>query len=299
MSLAAAVRQRAAELRARIEAHNRAYYELDAPTVSDEVYDALFRELQALETAYPELITPDSPTRRVGGRPLDAFAHVTHRVPMLSIQTETDTQASGAWNFDARVRKELGLGEADPPVEYVAELKFDGLAVSLRYEGGVLVQGATRGDGSTGEDVTQNLRTVRDIPLKLKGNVPAVLEVRGEVYMSRADLERYNEQAAARGEKTLVNPRNAAAGSIRQLDPAIAASRPSAFLLMGSGWSKAGPGARPLPTVRCSIAWRPWGCPCANTGRCWPAPRPWPISTPAWANCVRNCLSTSTGWCTR
>ncbi|WP_303784836.1 NAD-dependent DNA ligase LigA [Azovibrio restrictus] len=245
MSLAAAVRQRAAELRARIEAHNRAYYELDAPTVSDEVYDALFRELQALETAYPELITPDSPTRRVGGRPLDAFAHVTHRVPMLSIQTETDTQASGAWNFDARVRKELGLGEADPPVEYVAELKFDGLAVSLRYEGGVLVQGATRGDGSTGEDVTQNLRTVRDIPLKLKGNVPAVLEVRGEVYMSRADLERYNEQAAARGEKTLVNPRNAAAGSIRQLDPAIAASRPLRFFAYGVGVVEGWPGGAP------------------------------------------------------
>ena len=245
MSPAAAARQRAADLRARIEAHNRAYYELDAPTVSDEVYDALFRELQALETAHPELQTPDSPTRRVGGRPLDAFAQVVHRVPMLSIQTETDTEASGAWNFDARVRKELGLGEADGPVEYAAELKFDGLAVSLRYERGILVQGATRGDGSTGEDVTQNLRTVRDIPLGLAGAAPAVLEVRGEVYMNRDDLARYNEKVAARGEKTLVNPRNAAAGSIRQLDPAIAASRPLRFFAYGVGVVEGWPGAAP------------------------------------------------------
>jgi len=235
MTVPDTARQRAAALRAELEAHNRAYYELDAPTVSDEVYDALFRELQALEAAHPELATPDSPTRRVGGRPLEAFAQVAHRVPMLSIQTETDTEASGAWNFDARVRKELGLEETDPPVRYAAELKFDGLAVSLRYEQGVLVQGATRGDGATGEDVTQNLRTVHDIPLKLKGQAPAVLEVRGEVYMRRDDLARYNEKAAARGEKTLVNPRNGAAGSIRQLDPAIAAGRPLKFFAYGIG----------------------------------------------------------------
>lgn len=235
MTVPDTARQRAAALRAELEAHNRAYYELDAPTVSDAVYDALFRELQALEAAHPELATPDSPTRRVGGRPLEAFAQVAHRVPMLSIQTETDTEASGAWNFDARVRKELGLEETDPPVRYAAELKFDGLAVSLRYEQGVLVQGATRGDGATGEDVTQNLRTVHDIPLKLKGQAPAVLEVRGEVYMRRDDLARYNEKAAARGEKTLVNPRNGAAGSIRQLDPAIAAGRPLKFFAYGIG----------------------------------------------------------------
>lgn len=235
MTVPDTARQRAAALRAELEAHNRAYYELDAPTVSDAVYDALFRELQALEAAHPELATPDSPTRRVGGRPLEAFAQVSHRVPMLSIQTETDTEASGAWNFDARVRKELGLEEGDGPVRYAAELKFDGLAVSLRYEQGVLVQGATRGDGATGEDVTQNLRTVHDIPLKLKGHAPAVLEVRGEVYMRRDDLARYNEKAAARGEKTLVNPRNGAAGSIRQLDPAIAAGRPLKFFAYGIG----------------------------------------------------------------
>lgn len=235
MTVPDTARQRAAALRAELEAHNRSYYELDAPTVSDEVYDALFRELQALEAAHPELATPDSPTRRVGGRPLEAFAQVAHRVPMLSIQTETDTEASGAWNFDARVRKELGLEEGDGPVRYAAELKFDGLAVSLRYEQGVLVQGATRGDGATGEDVTQNLRTVHDIPLKLKGQAPAVLEVRGEVYMRRDDLARYNDKAAARGEKTLVNPRNGAAGSIRQLDPAIAAGRPLKFFAYGIG----------------------------------------------------------------
>lgn len=245
MTVPDTARQRAAALRAELESHNRAYYELDAPTVSDEVYDALFRELQALEAAHPELATPDSPTRRVGGRPLEAFAQVAHRVPMLSIQTETDTEASGAWNFDARVRKELGLEETDPPVRYAAELKFDGLAVSLRYEQGVLVQGATRGDGATGEDVTQNLRTVHDIPLKLQGQAPAVLEVRGEVYMRRDDLARYNEKAAARGEKTLVNPRNGAAGSIRQLDPAIAAGRPLKFFAYGIGQVEGWDAARP------------------------------------------------------
>lgn len=245
MTVSDTARQRAAALRAELESHNRAYYELDAPTVSDAVYDALFRELQALEAAHPELATPDSPTRRVGGRPLEAFAQVAHRVPMLSIQTETDTEASGAWNFDARVRKELGLEETDPPVRYAAELKFDGLAVSLRYEQGVLVQGATRGDGATGEDVTQNLRTVHDIPLKLQGQAPAVLEVRGEVYMRRDDLARYNEKAAARGEKTLVNPRNGAAGSIRQLDPAIAAGRPLKFFAYGIGQVEGWDAARP------------------------------------------------------
>ena len=229
---------RVRELRAEVDAHNRAYYEQDAPTVSDAEYDALFRELQALERAHPELRSPDSPTNRVGGRPLDAFAQVTHAVPMLSIQTETDTEASGADNFDARVRKELELPDSAPSIEYLAELKFDGLAVSLRYEQGVLAQGATRGDGVTGEDVTQNLKTVRDIPLSLQGapeQIPPVLEVRGEAYMRRDDLARYNEKALARGEKPLVNPRNGAAGSIRQLDPAIAKSRPLRFFAYGVG----------------------------------------------------------------
>jgi len=178
---------------------------------------------------------PSSPTRRVGGRPLAQFAPVRHDVPMLSIQTETDTESSGALNFDARIRRELELSEAAPPIEYAAELKFDGLAISLRYENGVLVRGATRGDGATGEDVTQNLRTLHQIPLRLNGDAPAVLEVRGEAYMRRDDLERYNAAAALRGDKTLVNPRNAAAGSIRQLDPAVAASRPLCFFAYGLG----------------------------------------------------------------
>jgi DNA ligase (NAD+) len=161
--------ERAAWLRAEIERHNQAYYVDDAPSIPDAEYDALFRELQALENAHPELLTADSPTQRVGGKPLAQFAPVVHDVAMLSIQTETDTESSGALNFDARVRRELELGEGAPPVEYAAELKFDGLAISLRYEHGVLVRGATRGDGATGEDVTQNLRTLRQIPLRLSG----------------------------------------------------------------------------------------------------------------------------------
>lgn len=221
-----------------IAAHDRAYYELDAPMIADADYDALFRELQALEAAYPESRAADSPTRRVGGRVLEAFAQVVHSVPMLSIQTQTDAGASGAASFDARVRKELEFAGDAPAMEYVAELKFDGLAVSLRYEEGVLAQGATRGDGAIGEDVTQNLKTVRDIPLCLSGKsgkIPPLLEVRGEVYMRRDDLARYNEEARARGEKPLVNPRNGAAGSIRQLDPRIAGRRPLRFFAYGIG----------------------------------------------------------------
>ncbi len=229
-------RERASELRAEIEKHNHQYYVLDAPLISDAEYDQLFRELQALETAHPELRTPDSPTRRVGGQPLDMFKPVRHVVPMLSIRTETDVEASGAYAFDARVRKELKLAESDPPVEYAAELKFDGLAINLRYENGVLVCAATRGDGETGEDVTANVRTIGQIPLRLRAdNPPEVLEVRGEIYMKRADFERFNARALAAGEKTLVNPRNGAAGSIRQLDPRIAASRPLSFFAYGLG----------------------------------------------------------------
>ena len=235
MPVPALAAERAAALREVLERHNHAYYVLDAPTVPDAEYDRLFRELQALEQQYPELLTADSPTLRVGGQLLAQFAPVRHEVPMLSIQTETDTGPSGALNFDARIRRDLMLGDDAPPVDYAAELKFDGLAISLRYENGVLVRGATRGDGATGEDVTQNLRTLRQIPLRLKSEAPPVLEVRGEVYMRRDDLEKYNAAAAARGEKTLVNPRNAAAGSVRQLDPAMAASRPLKFFAYGIG----------------------------------------------------------------
>ena len=233
--------ERARELRAEIEKHNHQYYVLDTPLISDADYDRLFRELQALEAEHPELLTPDSPTQRVGGQALDTFKPVRHAVPMLSIRTETDIEATGASAFDARVRKELALGENDPPVEYAVELKFDGLAINLRYENGVLVCAATRGDGETGEDVTANVRTIGQIPLRLRvEEPPQVLEVRGEIYMKRADFERFNAKAQVAGEKVLVNPRNGAAGSIRQLDPRIAASRPLSFFAYGlgevSGW---------------------------------------------------------------
>ena len=189
MTVPKSVSSRAAALRAELELHAHRYYVLDEPSISDSEYDKLFSALQALEAAHPELLTADSPTQRVGGKPLAQFASVRHKVPMLSIRTETDTEASGAQNFDTRVRRELGLGECDPPVEYVAELKFDGLAMSLRYENVLLVKAATRGDGEVGEDVTQNIRTIKQIPLRLPADAPSVMEVRGEVYMRRADFE--------------------------------------------------------------------------------------------------------------
>ena len=232
--------ERIAYLRGALQRHGHLYYVLDAPEIPDAQYDALFQELQALEQAHPEFQTPDSPTQRVGGKPLDAFASVRHAVPMLSIRTETDTESSGADAFDTRIRKELELTDGSAPVEYVTELKFDGLAMSLRYEEGILVQAATRGDGEFGEDVTQNIRTVGQIPLRIH-NAPAVLEVRGEVYMRRGDFEALNERQRSRiaqgekGEKTFVNPRNAAAGAVRQLDPAIAAQRPLSFFAYGVG----------------------------------------------------------------
>jgi len=236
---------RVTALRQELERHNHAYYVLDQPTLPDAEYDKLFRELQSLEAEYPDLFTSDSPTQRVGGKPLDGFAPVRHAVPMLSIRTETDTEASGALAFDARVRRELGLDQSDPLIEYEAELKFDGLAINLRYEHGVLVQAATRGDGETGEDVTQNIRTVHVIPLRLKTpSPPAVLEVRGEVFMRRDAFERYNARQRESGKSTLVNPRNGAAGSIRQLDPAMAAQRPLTFFAYGlgevQGWTQPG-----------------------------------------------------------
>jgi DNA ligase (NAD+) len=227
--------ERAATLRELLHAHAHRYYVLDDPSIPDAEYDKLFAELQAIEAAHPELLTPDSPTQRVLGKVLDGFTPVRHAVPMLSIRTETDTEASGAEAFDARIRRELGLTESDPPVAYAAELKFDGLAINLRYEHGVLVTAATRGDGEQGEDVTQNIRTVGQIPLKLQGAAPEVLEVRGEVYMRRDDFEALNERQREKGEKTFVNPRNAAAGAVRQLDPAIAAQRPLSFFAYGLG----------------------------------------------------------------
>ena len=238
----ASVAARADALREQLHHHAWRYYTLDDPEIPDAEYDRLFQELQALESAHPQLVTEASPTRRVGGRVLEAFASVRHAVPMLSIRTETDTGAQGALAFDARVRKELGLSDTDPPVGYVAELKFDGLAMNLRYEQGVLVQAATRGDGEVGEDVTQNVRTIGQIPLRIVTPadaaippVPPVLEVRGEVYMRRDDFEALNARQRDKGEKTFVNPRNAAAGAVRQLDPTIAARRPLSFYAYGLG----------------------------------------------------------------
>ena len=231
---------RAQALREQVAYHNHRYYELDAPEVPDAVYDRLFRELQALEAEYPQLLTADSPTQRVGGKALEALTPVAHRVPMLSIRTETDIEDSGAVKFDTYVRSELGLDSSLPSVEYNAELKFDGLAISLRYEHGVLVQAATRGDGETGEDVTSNVRTIRCIPLRLRADAfpaPEVLEVRGEIYINRKDFDALNETQRAAGEKLFVNPRNAAAGCLRQLDSRITARRPLSFFAYGTGES--------------------------------------------------------------
>ena len=234
--------RRANELRALLQRHAHRYYTLDAPEIADAEYDRLFQELHAIEAAHPELLTADSPTQRVIGQVLAGFAPVRHAVAMLSIRTETDTSAGGAEAFDARVRRELALAPLAPPVVYACELKFDGLAINLRYEQGVLVQAATRGDGETGEDVTQNIRTVRGrpeaggaVPLRLMGCTAPVLEVRGEVYLRRDDFEALNERQRERGGKTFVNPRNAAAGAVRQLDPSIAAQRPLSFFAYGLG----------------------------------------------------------------
>jgi len=231
----------AARLRNQIAEYDYWYYVKDSPLVPDAEYDRLFRELQALEEQYPDLKKyHDSPTQRIGGKPLDAFPQVAHAEPMLSIRTETDISDEGALSFDARVRRELG--EPDAIIEYACELKFDGLAINLRYENGVLERASTRGDGMVGEVVTQNILTIRQIPLRLVGCNAPVLEVRGEVYMSRRDFERYNEKQRAQGLATLVNPRNGAAGSIRQLDPALAARRPLSFFAYGvgkvEGWEK-------------------------------------------------------------
>lgn len=227
---------RAAALRREIAAHDHAYYLLAAPTVPDAEYDRLFRELQAIEAQYPALQTADSPTQRVGGAPRSDLPAVRHAVPMLSIRTETDAGPDPARAFDARIRQDLELG--DWPITYCAELKFDGLAVSLRYEAGILVLAATRGDGEIGEDVTPNIRTVRSIPLRLAGAAPPLLEVRGEVFMRRADFDAVNAKQEERGEKLFISPRNAAAGTLRNLDPRVTAERPLAFFAYGLGASE-------------------------------------------------------------
>jgi DNA ligase (NAD+) len=223
----------AAELRRQIEHHNHRYYVLDDPEISDVDYDALLNELRDLEAAHPELRTPDSPTQRVGAKPLDKFEHVRHLQPMLSLGNARNEEELRAWvvRNEARLKKE---GVADAAIRFVTEPKIDGLAISLVYEDGALVRGATRGDGEVGEDVTQNLRTIKAIPLRFE-DAPRVLEVRGEVYLPLAAFARLNEQRAEAGEPTFANPRNSAAGSIRQLDPQIAASRPLSIWCYGVG----------------------------------------------------------------
>jgi DNA ligase (NAD+) len=234
-SHAGSVAQRLDVLRSEIERHNHQYYVKDAPIVSDAEYDRLMQELMALEASHPDLITPESPTQRVGGAPSGAFKSVRHAVPMRSLGNAFDPEDVVA--FDKRVADTLrGAGLAtDSQVEYVAELKFDGLAVSLRYEQGRLVQAATRGDGQTGEDITSNIRTLRSVPLRLRGDAPEVLEVRGEVLMNRSDFDALNQAQQRRREKIFVNPRNAAAGSLRQLDPNITKHRPLRFFAYGWG----------------------------------------------------------------
>jgi DNA ligase (NAD+) len=232
----AEVARRARQLREEIERHNYAYYVLDAPTIPDAEWDAMFRELQELEARYPALATPDSPTQRIGGAPRADLPEVRHAVPMLSLNNALSEEEAVA--FDQRVREALAkadlLGEDE--VEYACELKFDGLAINLRYEHGLLVQAATRGDGTVGEDVTPNVKTIHSVPLALRTTrPPAVVEARGEVLMFRRDFERLNERQRARGEKEFANPRNAAAGSLRQLDPKVTAQRRLHFFTYGLG----------------------------------------------------------------
>jgi DNA ligase (NAD+) len=213
--------ERIAELRKEIEYHNRQYYELDTPEITDAQYDALFRELVELETQFPELVTPDSPTQRVGGPPSNAFAKVTHRVPMLSLNNAFERDE--VREFDKRIRRVIG----DVAIEYVTELKIDGLAMSLLYESGQYKLGATRGDGFTGEDVTANVKTIPSVPLRVSvpAEFPGSFEVRGEVYMPKRSFQRLNEELARQGKPPFANPRNAAAGAVRQLDPRITANR--------------------------------------------------------------------------
>lgn len=242
----AAPADRARELRRRIEDANYRYHVLDAPDIPDAEFDRLLRELQALEAAHPELASDDSPTRRIGGKPAGGFAPVRHELPMLSLGnafSEDDVHA-----FVRRIVEETGIAE---PV-FSVEPKLDGLAISLRYERGRLVRAATRGDGATGEEVTANVRTIRAVPLRLRGTAPALLEVRGEVYMPRAGFDAFNARALAQGEKPLANPRNGAAGSLRQLDPAITAQRPLAFFAYALGVHEGLPlPARHSQTLQC------------------------------------------------
>lgn len=243
----------AASLRRQLAEHDHAYYVLDAPTISDAEYDALYRRLVDLEAAHPELVTPDSPTQRVGGAPVTAFDTVTHRVPMLSLGNAfTDAEVEA---FDRRAREALGSNR----VRYACEPKFDGLAISLGYENGRFLVGATRGDGTTGENVTANLRTIGAIPLSLPADAPARIEVRGEVLMRRRDFDKLNAEQAEKGAKLYMNPRNAAAGSLRQLDHRITARRRLTFFAYGIGevdWGRCKPPSTQAQLLDRLAAWR-------------------------------------------
>lgn len=248
--------QRVAQLRSDLAEHNHKYYVLDAPSIPDAEYDRLMRELQQLEEENPELLTTDSPTQRVGGEAMDGLDKVEHAVPMLSLGNAFN--ADELHDFDRRVRERLGW--EDQVIEYAAEPKLDGVAMSLIYQDGQLVRAATRGDGNIGEDITHNARTIKAVPLSLRGaGWPQRLEVRGEVYMPKAGFDAFNQAASAKGEKTFVNPRNAAAGSLRQLDPKLTATRPLAFFAYSTGEVTGGT----LPETHSSVlaALREWGFP--------------------------------------
>ena len=247
----------AEQLRAEIHDHNYRYYALDEPQVPDAEYDRLMLRLREIESEYPQLITPDSPTQRVGAAPLSAFATVQHEMPMLSLDNAFNDEE--LINFNRRIQERL---KHTDHIEFACEVKLDGIAVSLLYRDGILVRGATRGDGARGEDITQNVRTIDSIPLRLRGTgFPAVLEVRGEIYMPKSGFEKMNDQAREKGDKLFVNPRNAAAGSLRQLDPRITASRPLEMCAYSVGLVDGVQAEHPWPTRHSDIlyALRDWG----------------------------------------
>ena len=224
------------QLRKKIEHHNILYYRDDSPEITDQEYDGLFDRLLEIERAWPELVSADSPSQRVGSEPLGGFTQITHELPMLSLDKVFDE--SELHKFESRIQKRLGIEDA---IEYSCEPKIDGVAVSLLYEAGLLVRAATRGDGKTGEDITHNVKTIADIPLRLEGKgIPERLEVRGEIYMSKSGFSRMNKQAVDEGEKVFVNPRNAAAGTLRQLDSRVTAKRPLTMFCYSYGLVEGG-----------------------------------------------------------
>jgi DNA ligase (NAD+) len=255
VAISETVQQQLQRLRQQIDHHNRRYHQLDSPEITDQAYDELFARLLQLEAAHPELVTPDSPSQRVGSAPVAGFTQVAHALPMLSLDKVFDEAELN--RFEERCLKRLGR---EGPLEYNCEPKIDGVAVSLLYENGTLRRAATRGDGSTGEDITHNVRTIRDIPLRLVGTgIPAVLEVRGEIFMTKRGFAAMNSDASDKGERTFVNPRNAAAGTLRQLDSRITASRPLTFYCYGAGQVEGGELPATLSLIFALL--REWGLP--------------------------------------